>query len=899
MTGGRRSLCLWLVAAVFLSGTVAALADRAASASLSNPCRDGEAVANLTTDSSLPTVETHDPYTLGPSTATLEGFLTNMGTAGAVDLSFEWGTDTSYGNSTAPMTTVGCPMYFYAELTGLTPGTEYHYRAVAIGDGTAYGDDVAFTAMMPPTVTTSAATAVSTTMATLNGNLISLGTDWFAIVCFEWGPTTSYGQQTWAEQATATGAFSAMLTGLTASTVYHVRAKAWSGHGSSYGDDMTFTTSAFGIPEVVTIGQSPPPVTATSAILDGNLVSLGSASSVTVSFVWGTTPGGPYPDETTGEVRMAIGYFDYKLSNLTPGTTYHYKAKVAGDGTSYGAERSYTTTYPATPPSVTTGSADDTGITKARISGEVTSLGSAHDVSVYFEWGLTTSYGNTTAPGSRYSPGSLYASLAGLTPDTTYHFRAVAVGDGTGYGEDKSFTTPAIIPPSVSTNAATSITSASARLNGDLSALGTAATVYVSFEYGTVSGSYTDESAPQLRTSAGPVVADASDLSPGTTYYYRAKAVSHEHGTAHGDEASFTTNAAPPQSNRLAVIVLIVGILLATGTAILIAVLVLRRRAYLPVKVEREGTIPDVGTGPQATVQPRAAPTPALSRASSQVSEAPARVYCPKCGNQSEGTPAFCRVCGYALVGALAAGADGGRFKSAHAIATVLVVAFFLVIVTDAIAAFIDVQRIDLLNRIISGGGYTLQEAEASDSAFAAVGIAQLIIFIVTAILFLIWIHRASKNLRPLGSQGQKYSPRWAVGGFFVPFANWVLPFLATKEIWKGSAPKPMSSQSWRSMRASLIVPAWWVLYTVSSILANVIGRMALRGGETATELLNESWVWLISDLVEIPAAILAILVVWGITSRQDEKNRRLLGAVSAPSAPYGRGVTPTAPSDE
>ena len=41
-------------------------------------------------------------------------------------------------------------------------------------------------------------------------------------------------------------------------------------------------------------------VTTTSARLRANLTSLGTADNVTVSFVWGTTPGGPYPNETTG-----------------------------------------------------------------------------------------------------------------------------------------------------------------------------------------------------------------------------------------------------------------------------------------------------------------------------------------------------------------------------------------------------------------------------------------------------------------------------------------------------------------------------------------------------------------------------------------------------------------------
>jgi hypothetical protein len=56
--------------------------------------------------------------------------------------------------------------------------------------------------------------------------------------------------------------------------------------------------------------------------------------------------------------------------------------------------------------------------------------------------GTTTDYGNPIEVGSKTSSGSFSAPLIGLTPNTTYHFRAKAVGDGTNYGVDMIFTTP-------------------------------------------------------------------------------------------------------------------------------------------------------------------------------------------------------------------------------------------------------------------------------------------------------------------------------------------------------------------------------------------------------------------------------------------------------------------------
>jgi hypothetical protein len=64
----------------------------------------------------------------------------------------------------------------------------------------------------------------------------------------------------------------------------------------------------------------------------------------------------------------------------------------------------------------------------------------------WFEWGLTTSYGNTTSVSSQ--PGGFNSTaaqgLSGLTPNTTYHYRAalnITSSGETFYGSDVSFKT--------------------------------------------------------------------------------------------------------------------------------------------------------------------------------------------------------------------------------------------------------------------------------------------------------------------------------------------------------------------------------------------------------------------------------------------------------------------------
>jgi len=110
-----------------------------------------------------------------------------------------------------------------------------------------------------------------------------------------------------------------------------------------------------------------------------------------------------------------------------------------------GGSQSYVTSpaYPEpTAPTVATSAATSVEPTTATLNGSLDSLGTAGSVTPYFEWGTTTDYGNPIdmAPGT--PSGNFSAILANLTPNTTYHFRAKAVGDGTNYGVDMVFTTP-------------------------------------------------------------------------------------------------------------------------------------------------------------------------------------------------------------------------------------------------------------------------------------------------------------------------------------------------------------------------------------------------------------------------------------------------------------------------
>jgi len=105
-----------------------------------------------------------------------------------------------------------------------------------------------------------------------------------------------------------------------------------------------------------------------------------------------------------------------------------------------------------THPQVTTNAATSVTATSATLNANLVSTGAPvkeHpgyiSCEVWFEWGETTSYGHSTSKQSKSSTGYFSASITGLKPGKTYHFRAVASsGVGTDYGSDMTFTTEAI-----------------------------------------------------------------------------------------------------------------------------------------------------------------------------------------------------------------------------------------------------------------------------------------------------------------------------------------------------------------------------------------------------------------------------------------------------------------------
>jgi hypothetical protein len=116
----------------------------------------------------------------------------------------------------------------------------------------------AFELVPPPVAVTGAASAISTTAATLGGTVNPWNVP--ATAAFDVGPTTAYGTRVATPGlAAGVGAFdqSARVTGLQPLTLYHYRLEANTSAGTSTGADASFTTAPLPDPRVTAFRFSP------------------------------------------------------------------------------------------------------------------------------------------------------------------------------------------------------------------------------------------------------------------------------------------------------------------------------------------------------------------------------------------------------------------------------------------------------------------------------------------------------------------------------------------------------------------------------------------------------------------------------------------------------------------
>jgi len=449
-------------------------------------------------------------------------------------------------------------------------------------------------------VTTDPASSIDPASATLNGTLDDDGGE--ACDCgFEWGETVAYGNTTPTQSRTTGQTFAQTITGLDPVTTYHFRAFATNPRGTIYGADESFTTAEAKILRPNAVGSyyglNPKLVTNWERVVvdDGdawyvsryggtigwdhdayNLFGLFSGSAVITNVRVvarvrriAQNPDGTYPTSIGLGVRIG-GSNHYSNSNYSSnsyGTVTRDYATNPSTGVAWTVSdinslqaylRLYfinmaleqggyisarcTQVYVEVEgqflPIVQTDPASSIEPISAMLNGTLDDDG-GEACDCGFEYGETETYGTTTPTQSKVTDESFSQVIGGLSPGTTYHFRAFATNAaGISYGADQVFT-PLMALPTIITDSATALSAIAATLNGILDNDGGEA-CECGFEWGLDTG-YGTTTPPQSKTTGETFSEVIRGLLPNPVYHFRAFAT-NSFVTGYGAAKQFTTS---------------------------------------------------------------------------------------------------------------------------------------------------------------------------------------------------------------------------------------------------------------------------------------------------------------------------------------------------------------------
>jgi uncharacterized protein (TIGR02145 family) len=327
-------------------------------------------------------------------------------------------------------------------IDNISPDTEYHFRLYAkIGDATLYSNEENFSTnpLGIPVVVTGKITDTTAISAVCGGEVTKKNGSDVTVkgVCWNKSVTPTVNDDK-TNDGKGLGSFTSNIENLEINTTYYVRAYATNEAGTSYGEELTFTTKK-GIPTVTTRYISD--ITPNSAESGGEVNNNGGLTVLSRGVCWNTT-GTPETGDSKTEDGIGTGNFTSLMTGLSLNTTYYVRAYVTTDaGTGYGTERTFVI---GGKPVVSTSRISSINGSSAEAGGNILDNGgfSVNERGVCWSTSSNPTTGdNTTADGN--GTGSYSSSITGLSPSTKYYMRAYATNEaGTAYGEELSFTTP-------------------------------------------------------------------------------------------------------------------------------------------------------------------------------------------------------------------------------------------------------------------------------------------------------------------------------------------------------------------------------------------------------------------------------------------------------------------------
>ena len=499
--------------------------------------------------------------------------------------------------------------------TGLLSSQQYNYIIIPFTwDGsnaatynyylTSAPTSNATTAAGFPSVVTNSISSISQNSANSGGNTLTTGgssiTDKGVVWATSSTPTLS---NSYTSDGTGTADYSSSLTGLSAQTLYYVRAYVTNTSGTSYGNEVSFRT--FSAQPTAQASSASATVNGAGSISVSFTAATFPSSGATqagyaVVYAAGTTPtlssaSGTAPSAGTGTLLTitptnlpSTPSTSISITGLTAGVSYNVMiVPFTWDGSNASTYNYLTTSAPTasvtavSTPSVTTTTAGSTTSTSASSGGSAIDAASGNISAKGVVWGLSanpTISSNSGITSDGTGTGSYSSSLTGLSAQTLYNYRAYVTNEvATAYGSNLTFRTLST-PPSSQASSFSASTSSSTAINLNWSAAGFPGSGATTAGYvllratspNTPSLGNSNGAAPSAGTNttivsssiaSGSTSSSSTGLTAATTYNYLlipftwdgTNATTYNYLTTSAATASATTFATAPSAQAISI----------------------------------------------------------------------------------------------------------------------------------------------------------------------------------------------------------------------------------------------------------------------------------------------------------------------------------------------------------
>lgn len=200
--------------------------------------------------------------------------------------------------------------------------------------------------------------------------------------------------------------------------------------------------------------------------------------------------------------------------------------------------------------------------------------------------------------------------------------------------------------------------------------------------------------------------------------------------------------------------------------------------------------------------------------------------------------------------------------------ANIAILMIWIVLAMELISLISNYFQYNLLQSVLDGNPLPMDQAEANDTRVKLIGVLYFIVYIISAITFIMWFRRAYFNLHNR-VEFLEHSEGWASGSWFVPFISLYRPFKIMEELYEELL-GILYKKDIDTNITTQFLGWWWFLWILNGIVSRISNRYSLKA-ETLNELTTSTTIEIIGNIIAIPLAIIAVKVIKDASTLETE----------------------------